>query len=85
ARWARILSMAVKMTISSRARKVLIIFLAVRERMFFKDSDSLLADFTDLRAKKDEAKSAKVTKPAEQYEQIPYPFQHQMEKWRMRK
>lgn len=43
--------------------------------MFLKDSDPLLCDFTDLRKKKGDAK------PAEQYEAIPYPFQHQMEKW----
>lgn len=45
-------------------------------RKFLKDSDPLLCDFTDLREKKEAAK------PAEQYEAISYPFQHQMEKWR---
>ncbi len=47
-------------------------------RKFLKDSDPLLADFTDLREKKD---AETPTIPTEQYEAIPYPFQHQMEKW----
>jgi len=48
-------------------------------RKFLKDSDPLLCDFTDLREKKD---IVAPTKPVEQYEAIPYPFQHQMEKWK---
>jgi hypothetical protein len=47
-------------------------------RKFLKDADPLLSDFTDLRTKKQNIDHG----PAEQYEPIPYPFQHQIEKWR---
>lgn len=46
-------------------------------RKFLKDSDPLLADFTDLREKKENSTSAR---QVEQRVAVPYPFQHQIEK-----
>ena len=46
-------------------------------RKYLKDGDPLLADFTDLRKKKDGLGSAKIV---EQRVEVPYPFQHQVEK-----
>jgi hypothetical protein len=46
-------------------------------RKYLKDGDPLLADFTDLREKKD---GSGVEKTVEQRVAVPYPFQHQVER-----
>ena len=50
-------------------------------RKYLKDGDPLLSDFTDLREKKDGSTSGR---PVEQPVAVPYPFQHQVERWRER-